>query len=97
MEEPIIETKCDVSDAVHPRFANKQDSEEINKFQIENDYFCIQCKLFFSPTPEGLRIHFDGIIVEHKPFGTCFYCNGNVFEYRFKNNREFYHDCPKSH
>lgn len=97
MDDFMKKSKCDVSDAVHPRFASKKEPEEVNKYQVENDYFCIQCKEFFYPSVEGLKIHFDGAIVEHKPFGDCFYCSGKVYEYRFRNNREFFHDCPNPH
>lgn len=95
-----ITEKCNKSasedtelDAIHPRFLEAQDPEEIRQYEIYNHYFCEECDLFIAPTYKGLKIHFNGEMVQHKPYASCFYCRGVVFQYRFRRQRQVYHNC----
>lgn len=80
-------------DAIHPRFMEPQDAQIIREYEIRHHYYCDECKLFFANSLEALKIHFDGEMVQHKPYASCFYCHGSVFEYKFNNKRQLYHDC----
>ena len=81
------------NDAVHPRFTEPKDPILIREYQIANDYYCEQCRLFFAPTVLGLKTHFKEDMVQHRPVGNCFYCNGPVFAYSFNNRRKIHHSC----
>ncbi|RZB39349.1 hypothetical protein BDFB_005094 [Asbolus verrucosus] len=70
-----------------------QNAEVIREYEIKNHYYCDLCKLFFAPTVRGLKFHFSGDMVQHKPYASCFYCQGDVYEYKINNQRKFYHNC----
>ncbi|KAF5277147.1 hypothetical protein FQR65_LT03853 [Abscondita terminalis] len=53
-------------DATHPRF-RAEDPQKIKEFQVANDYYCEQCRLFFAPDIEGLKTHFREDMVRHRP------------------------------
>ncbi|EFA08702.1 hypothetical protein TcasGA2_TC006373 [Tribolium castaneum] len=80
-------------DAIHPRFMEPQDAQVVRDYEIQHHFYCDECKLFFAPTFRALKTHFDGEMVRHKPYASCFYCQGSVFEYKFKNERKLFHDC----
>ncbi|KAK5641637.1 hypothetical protein RI129_010184 [Pyrocoelia pectoralis] len=80
-------------DAVHPRFSGPKDPQLIREFQVANDYYCEQCRLFFAPTVLALQTHFKEDMVQHQPLGNCFYCNGPVYAYSFNNRRRIHHSC----
>uniref|UniRef100_A0A1Y1KXN6 Uncharacterized protein n=1 Tax=Photinus pyralis TaxID=7054 RepID=A0A1Y1KXN6_PHOPY len=80
-------------DAVHRRFTEPKDPKLIREYQVANDYYCDQCRLFFAPDVVGLRTHFKEDMVRHRPVGNCFYCNGPVYAYYYNNNRRIHHNC----
>ncbi|CAG9856453.1 unnamed protein product [Phyllotreta striolata] len=81
-------------DAVHPRFV-KENPEDVVKYEQEHYYYCEQCRMYFAPTFEALRVHFDKEIITHEPIGSCFYCKGNVFGYKKSGQLRAYHNCPE--
>lgn len=93
VEEFIMKESKTEFDAVHPRFVKPENLERVRRFQMENDYFCEQCRLFFAPTVEALKLHFKGDIVQHRPYGSCFYCKGAVYQYKFNQESLLYHKC----
>ena len=80
-------------DAIHPRFLEPQDAAVIREYQVQHDYYCDECRQFFAPTVEALKVHFSGDMVDHKPYASCVYCEGTVFQYKFNNERKLYHNC----
>lgn len=81
-------------DAVHPRFQDENE-EEVRQCQLQRDYYCEQCRLFIAPSVIALKIHFRGDIVKHEACGTCFYCRGPCFEYKWNEKCFLYHICRK--
>lgn len=83
------------SDAVHPRFTGTADEQQIHEFQIEHDFYCRNCDIFFAPTILGLRQHFKPGRINHKSTKKCIYCKGCVYEYYLNERLKFYHDCAE--
>lgn len=82
------------ADAVHPRFLMKpEDEEEMKKYESEHHYFCSTCKIYIAPTNLSLKMHFKEEIKDHPPYGMCYYCKGDTFEYKFNGNIRYYHNC----
>jgi hypothetical protein len=80
-------------DAIHPRFMEAQDAQVVREYEMRNYYYCEPCQLFFAPTFRALKAHFNGDMVEHRPYASCIYCQGSVFEYRLNNERKLHHNC----
>lgn len=82
------------SDAIHPRFLEPNE-KEIRRFQIEHEYFCQSCGLFFAPTVLGLREHFKPGRILHLSTRDCIYCKKAVYDYYLNNRIRYYHDCTE--
>ncbi|ENN76536.1 hypothetical protein D910_08324 [Dendroctonus ponderosae] len=96
INETFITAECITEfDAVHPRFQPEDEAVAL-RYQQEHYYFCQQCNLFFAPTVTGLKVHFKGDMVKHKTCGSCFYCQGPVYEYSINSERKVYHSCKRS-
>lgn len=80
-------------DAVHPRFTTPIDEEEMLKYETEHHYYCNTCKVFIAPTNLALKIHFKEEIQDHPASGSCLYCKGDTFVYKFNGNIRYFHNC----
>lgn len=80
-------------DAVHPRFQKPNEAADV-AYEEKNHYYCEQCKMFFAPTDDGLKMHFQKEIKTHRPYkDPCVYCNGKVYEYVINGESRVFHNC----
>ena len=95
MANGVGRTSATEFDAVHPRFAQPLTEEETRECKVQMYYYCGFCNLYFPATAEGLKYHFKMSRIRHVPVGPCFYCDGPVFVYMFRNEEHYYHNCSK--
>lgn len=96
VKEFILKESHTEFDAAHPRFVKPEELEAVQLFQREHDFYCEQCEIFFAPTIEALKLHFKGDLVEHRPYGRCFYCKGAVYQYKVNQESQLYHKCVRN-
>lgn len=96
VQEFIVKESHTEFDAAHPRFVKPEELEVVRKFQTEHDFYCEQCDLFFAPTMLAVKLHFKGDMVEHRPYGKCFYCKGPVYQYKMNQESHLYHKCVRN-